>query len=126
VDLPELLLLQQIAGDLRAIRVAIERTGRTAPQPGHARHMRAIHAAIGSRSFTSSELLAHSRVDKKVSEAITALVGVATCRRVGKFLASVEGQDFDGLRVGRSGSDRDGVIWRVCEFETSTIPHTTL
>lgn len=72
----------------------------------------AIAVAIGSRWFTSVELMAHSHVDGGLAAAFEA-ADITTVRECGKLLARLAVQSIDGLTLRRVGTSRAGVIWSV-------------
>jgi hypothetical protein len=73
----------------------------------------AIVDAIGSRTFSSRELLRHAEV---VEGPLRAALGNLTAKQLGKLLLrlAVEGTDFDGATVEQVGDNRhQGMLWAV-------------
>jgi hypothetical protein len=114
-------LLRDILAELARIRECLERR----PAPGRdtataAALLRAIREHVQERSFTSFDLCDFVECADAVElgAAITAATGELSPRRVGKLLASIEGEPIEGLRVTRAGTGRQGVLWtvQVCKF----------
>jgi hypothetical protein len=73
----------------------------------------AIALAIGARSFTSREVIAHTRVASTTLAAVLAVADCETPRSLGRLLRRCEGLDIDGHTVRRAGVENTGIVWRI-------------
>ena len=105
-------LLTQIAADLAAVRADLAALRATLTP--NAPVLAAIHAAIGDKAFTSSDVIryinAYSAEDLR---AVLLAAGAEDARKLGRLFARLEGR---GLQ--RVGHAKEGVIWRVVIFAT--------
>jgi hypothetical protein len=109
-------LLRDILTEIRALRADL--AGRSPrPDAGAAKLVLCISRAVGARVFSVTELLEHAQVTPELRTALIAAVGAENGRKVGKLLRRIEGMAFDGCRIMRAGSDREGILW-LCDFET--------
>ncbi len=72
----------------------------------------AIAAAVGSRAFTSRELMAHAEQDPALGEALFE-ADITSARECGHLLRRLSWAAADGYRLVRAGSSRHGLIWEV-------------
>ncbi len=72
----------------------------------------AIAAAVGSRQFTSRELLVHAEQDADLAGALLD-ADCMSVRETGKLLARLSWQPVDGYQLERAGTVREGIVWRV-------------
>lgn len=87
--------------------------------------LRAIHNAAPDAEFTTTELVRHAALPANgdLRAAIERGFTDPNPRRIGKFLASIAGQEIGGFIVEAIGEERDGVIWRVASCLTKpTLP----
>ena len=116
VDAEALVLLREIAADVRAIRGVVERERPRRPEPGVAMLdlLRAIHAAMGvDFLFTSADLAEAAELARfaALHAALLAAIGSTSPRRIGKALRAIAGRDLDGLRIEKMDDIRDGAQW---------------
>ena len=117
-------LLQQILARLDSLpaEVAAAIALRTATPADNAAAPPLLHAmeeTCGAHGFTVNELLVHAEVvagraaDPRLHIAIVRAVGGLNGRKLGRLLSRIANQTFDGLRLTRVGTGREGVVWRV-------------
>ena len=106
---------EAILAELRALRVAVERTAQVEPPPDAAnvRLLRAIYAACGKaeKVFTCASLIQDA--DPELRAAIVGAVGSLNANKLGKRLSSIEGQNIGGLRVHRLSERSHVALWVV-------------
>ena len=73
------------------------------------RLLAAIAECAPETDFTTGELVRHARFAEPLKELLNGMPP----KKIGRLFKRIEGQDFNGLRVERIGSDSAGVIWRV-------------
>jgi hypothetical protein len=118
-------VLLEVRDEIRALRLLQEEARR--PERGDGRQVdfvRAIRETVGSRVFTSSELVHHAQLVPLLNEAIISALGALNTRKVGRFLRRIEGRDFDGTTIVRVGEDSSGLVWaaRVSRVSTAKTP----
>jgi hypothetical protein len=96
---------------LTQIREA-ERALRALHQQRDAQLLLTIAAVSADRVFTGVELWRHQAASRDLREAFRQSE-LGSCRRLGKRLERLQGQDLFGLQLERVGADRDGVVWCV-------------
>jgi hypothetical protein len=114
-DLLALVLAGQseILAEVRALRAELAvRGARPAPE-SVAELVRCLSQLPAGTAFSVAELLEHAQVVPATRAAIIAAVGAPNGRKLGKLLRRIEGLDFDGACIVRSGSTREGVSWRL-------------
>jgi hypothetical protein len=76
----------------------------------------AVAEAIGDRTFTSAQVVAHARTDPALRDAIDD-ADITNPQELGCVFRRLEGITVTGLRLERVGDQREGVQWRVqvCE-----------
>jgi len=84
----------------------------------------AIHGRVADCVFVAVELLEFAEASdaEELRDAILAEVGSLNPRRLGKRFAAIEGDEHDGYRLRRVGSDRDGICWQVVRVSESANP----
>jgi hypothetical protein len=84
-------------------------------EPGAEALVQAIAEHVGKLLFAARDLVNHAqlRAGSGLCEAILAVCGALSGRRLGKFLRRVEGREIGGQKIVRVGADRDGATWRV-------------
>ena len=102
-------LLKELLVEIRLLRADLASFRR----PDHALEPGSLLAAIAEcapdTDFTTRELVRHARFAEPMKELLNGMPP----KKIGRFFKRIEGQDFNGLRVERIGSDSAGVIWRV-------------
>ncbi len=114
-------VLTEIRDELRALRLATERTGGAAlsraDRAALAVLLPAIAASVGSYTFTARELIDHAQAaDLELRTAIERTLGPitdGTARRIGKLLKRADGCTLYGFVVVRIGDGRDGALWSI-------------
>lgn len=113
---PALVLLAEIRDLLHEILDALP----AHPRTGESRHsggaalLAAIAAHAGERVFSAAEVARHAGVvTSDLEDAIIGSCGAVNARRIGKYLARIEGLNLGGRAVRRVGSDASGAIWRL-------------
>ena len=107
-------LLADLLLEVKALRVDLARhnAGRGARDQADRDLIPAIARAVGSRAFTSKDLLAHARVDRALAEAIEN-TDATTVREVGKLLSRLSRDTYDSFMLAKVDAGRDGAIWQV-------------
>lgn len=110
--------------EIRDLLLRAEMRRRPAPGRDVALLLRAIVEHVEGRGFTCFELVDHVEVAQAeaLGAAIEAAVGSLSPRKLGKLLASIEGECVEGLRVRRSGDAREGVRWQVSRVSNPPNP----
>jgi hypothetical protein len=105
----------ELIREIRLLREALERRPAPRREAPVGPLLRAIVEHVEERTFTCFELTDHVEVAQAeaLGAAIVAAVGSLSPRRLGKLLASVDGEWIDGLRVRRVGDAREGARWQV-------------
>jgi hypothetical protein len=87
--------------------------------------LRELEIVAAGRDFVACEVAAHATLPAhhRLRAALDA-IGATDARRLGKWLEKWEGRVVDGLRIDAIGSDRQGILWRVCRVDTRTGSHT--
>ena len=113
-------LLEDVVARLGRIEAALSDRATVAPVSRIDKHLHAalapeICAAVGDAAWTVRELLGHARSDAELLKVFDDAIGLdeGTARRLGRFLARVEGFALDGYTVHREGDARAGASWRV-------------
>ena len=94
-------------------RVMLAALARLCGEPQAAALVRCIAEQVHARAFSVAELQEHAEIDLQLRDAIVTAVGALNGKRLGQLLRSIEGVDFDGLSIVRTGANREGVLWRV-------------
>jgi hypothetical protein len=100
---------------LAAILRLLER-GRGARDAADIALLVAIAEAIGDRSFTSAQLIAHGDADPALRAQLLA-ADITGAQELGCVFRRLEGIALKGFRLERAGDERAGILWRVrvCE-----------
>jgi hypothetical protein len=113
-------LLEQILFELRQIRQFVEsQVDDRRPEPAAMVELLAqVRRASEDLPFTVNDLTLNATLkltdDEALYRAIVQAVGCFSTRRLGNVLAEIEGRNFDGLTVQRSGrKTRDGTQWKI-------------
>jgi hypothetical protein len=111
----EIAELRQTVADLRRRVEALEaaRLKRSTKSIAPGALLVAIVDAIGTRAFSSAELLTHARLASPALQQAFSALNIRTARRLGKVLKRLHGHDRAGLRLERVERDKHGVIWAV-------------
>jgi hypothetical protein len=72
----------------------------------------AIAAAVGSRRFSSQDLMAHAEVDAALAAALES-ADIVTVRECGKLLSRLAVRPIGGFLLTRVDTSRAGLIWSV-------------
>jgi hypothetical protein len=78
-----------------------------------------VRRAASDQPFTVNDLTLNATLtlvdDETLYRAIVQAAGCFSTRRLGNVLAEIEGRDFGGLTVQRSGrkKTRDGTLWKI-------------
>jgi hypothetical protein len=120
--------IRHARADVRELRDEIRESLRhagampqNAPEESKARLLREIQYFTAGRTFIVLDLLLHAEMTSlhpetsNLATAITATVGHLSGRKLGHFLASIEGQSLNGLIVQRRSNTRNGIRWRIIE-----------
>ena len=100
-------LLAQMAADLAALRADFAAV-RAVLTP-YAPVLGAIHAAIGDKAFTASDVIQYiNAYSAEGLRAVLLAAGAENARQLGRLFARLEGR---GLR--RVGHEKDGVVWQI-------------
>ena len=86
--------------------------GRSSRDPADVALLLAIAESIGDRSFTSAQVIAHSKADQALTEALRG-ADITSAKELGGAFRRCEGLVRDGLRLDHVGRERDGARWRV-------------
>ncbi len=81
--------------------------------------LREISRAANGLPFTTAELILRSEFilgesgDNALADAITQVVGELSPRKLGNWLASIEGKPIEDMSVRRVRNTRDGINWKI-------------
>lgn len=106
-------LLEELLAEVRGLRAdlcELRRKSEPPVKPGDL--ITAIAECVGDSEFTTTDLVHHARYAEPMREKLSGM----SPKKIGRLFRKIEGQDFDGLCISRIGDDRDGVLWRICEF----------
>jgi hypothetical protein len=106
-------LIAQMAADLAAVRADLAALRATLTP--NAPVLAAIHAAIGDKAFTASDIVRYiNAYGAENLRAVLLAAGAENARQLGRLFARLEGR---GLR--RVGHEKDGVVWQIVIAATS-------
>ena len=113
---------------LARIAVAVERLSGVPGRPNVGALLRAVFEAVADRVFAASEIIefADAVGAEELRGEIVRAVGALNPRRLGKRFAAIEGEEHDGYRLRRVGSDRDGIAWQVVRVSESANPPSSV
>ena len=119
-------MLRQLSDGQRALTAKVDALtvlvqalprGRSDRDPADVALLLAIAESIGDFSFTSAQVIAHSKADQALADALLA-ADVTDAQALGIACRRLEGVVRDGLRLDHVGRVRDGALWKVHVSET--------
>jgi hypothetical protein len=76
--------------------------------------IKCIYDLKGSRAFLAADIVldCDAMENESLKNAILDAIGQTNVRKLGKLFESIEGEDFNGVKIRRYRNTRDGLLWR--------------